>query len=176
LGDDMDLVAIAIIKRAVGLDGCCGAAPYGETLGKLKTPVPVFIGENGRRVDEAVLEKVTLRPQGYAVTLDAARDRTSAERLQGLNVYISEDRLPPLEDGQLYHFQLKGMTVVSESSGEKIGVVKDAVNLPSMDALEVALTSGNDIVIPYSEQAVVRVDEAGKTVMVSDSYIEELLD
>ena len=173
--DDMDLVAIAIIKRAVGLDGCCGAAPYGETLGRLKTPITVYIGENERRVSEAVLEKVTLRPQGYAAVFSAARDRNEAEKLSGLNVYIREDQLPPLEDGQFYHFRLKGMPVISESSGGKIGVVRDVVNLPSMDALEVVLTGGREIVVPYNEQAVVRVDEENKTVTVSDSYIEELL-
>jgi 16S rRNA processing protein RimM len=171
----MDLVAIAIIKRAIGLDGLCGVRPHGETLERLKTPVTVYIGDDERRTREAVMEKLVSRQQGPAAVFDIARDRTEAEKLTGQNVYIREDELPPLEDGQYYHFHLKGMAVVSESLGNKIGIVKDTVNLPSTDALEITLMSGYDIIVPYNEQAVVRVDEAERVIVVSDSYIEELL-
>jgi len=170
-----DLVAIAIIKRAVGLDGCCGAAPYGETLGRLKTPVTVYIGDDERRAREVTLVEVVQRPQGYTARFSGVSDRTAAEQIQGQNVYIQESKLPTLGDGQYYHFHLKGMTAVSESSGEKIGVVRDSVNLPSTDALEILLTNGHDVIIPYNEQAVVRVDEEKKLIVLSDSYIEELL-
>lgn len=169
------MVAIAIIKRAVGLDGWCGVSPHGETFGRLKAPAAVQIGEDERRIREAVIEKIALRQQNYSALFDIARDRTAAETLSGLNIYIREDQLPALGDGEFYHFRLKGMSVISELSGGKIGTVKDTVNLPSMDALEVVLTNGSDIIIPYNEQAVVKVDEEGKTITVSDSYIEELL-
>jgi 16S rRNA processing protein RimM len=171
----MDLVAIAIIKRAVGLDGTVGVMPHGETFGRLKTPVTVYIGDDEKRAREVVLEKVAMRPQGYSALFDIARDRTEAEKLQGLNVYIGEDQLPKLEDGGYYHFHLKGMAVVSQSSGNKIGIVKDSVNLPSTDALEITLTRGYEIIIPYNEQSVIKVDEDKKEIIVSDSYIEELL-
>ena len=171
----MDLVAIAIIKRAVGLDGCCGAMPYGETFGRLKTPVTVYIGEDERRVRETVMEKVEQRPQGPAARFGDVRDRIGAEKLLGHNIYIREDQLPALEDGGYYHFHLKGMAVVSESSGGQIGTVKDAVNLPSTDALEVALADGREVIIPYNDQAVVKVDDEKKTITVCDSYIEDLL-
>ncbi|MCL2182464.1 MAG: ribosome maturation factor RimM [Chitinispirillia bacterium] len=171
----MDLVAIAIIKRAVGLDGCCGVAPYGETFERLKAPVAVYIGEDGRSAFETVLEEKTLRPQGWAVVLRDVAGRTAAERIQGQNIYIREDHLPKLGDGQYYHFHLKGMAVVGQSSGEKIGTVRDAVNLPSMDGLDVALLNGHEVIIPYNDQAVVSVDGEKKVIVVSDSYLEELL-
>jgi len=170
-----DLVAIAVIKRAVGLDGCCGAVPYGETLGRLKAPLTVCVGEDERRAREITLEEVVRRPQGYAVRFGGVGDRTAAEQMQGQNVYIGEDELPALGGGQYYHFHLKGMAAVLESSGEKIGTVRDSVNLPSTDALEVVLLDGRDIIIPYNEQAVARVDEENKLIVLSDSYIEELL-
>jgi 16S rRNA processing protein RimM len=171
----MDLVAIAVIKRAVGLDGTVGVLPHGETLGRLKTPIAVYIGDDERQSRKVILEKVVLRQQGYSALFDIAHDRTEADKLHGLNIYIREDQLPKLEDGQYYHFHLKGMTVASESSGQKIGTVKDTVNLPSTDALEITLSNGHDIIIPYNEQSVIKVDEDKKTIIVSDSYIEELL-
>jgi len=170
-----DLVAIAIVKRAVGLDGSCGVAPYGETLGRLKTPAAVYVGEDERRAREVTLEEVAQRPQGYAARFSGVGDRTAAERLQGQNVYVREDKLPPLGNGQYYHFHLKGMAAVSEASGEKIGTVRDAVNLPSTDALEILLTNGQEVIIPYNGQAVVKVDKDKNVIVLSDSYIEELL-
>lgn len=122
------------------------------------------------------LEKVILREhKGYIALFDIARDRTEAEKLKGENVYISEDNLPALEEGGFYHFHLKGMAVVSRSSGAKIGTVKDVVNLPSTDALEITLANGYEIVVPYNEQAVIKIDTEEKRVIVSDTYIEELL-
>jgi 16S rRNA processing protein RimM len=172
---DMDLVAIAVIKRAIGLSGHCGVMPYGETLGRISTPIAVYIGESDRRAREVMLEKVELRPQGYVVLLGGINDRDAAEDVQGLNIYIGEDKLPKLAEGEYYHFRLKGMKVISASTGGEIGTVRDSVNLPSTDALEIALANGHEIVIPYNEQAVIKVDDENKTVTVNDSYIEELL-
>jgi len=170
-----ELVAIAIIKRAVGLEGYCGVLPFGETFGRLKPPFSVRLGSDGRNTREVTLEKVKLREKGYIALFDIAHDRTEAEKLQGENIYIAEERLPALEDGEYYHFHLKEMAVISEATGAKLGRVKDVVKLPSMDALEIVLTNGYEIVIPYNEQAVVKVDAQEKRVIVSDSYIEELL-
>jgi 16S rRNA processing protein RimM len=149
--------------------------PYGETLGRLKTPVTVYIGEDERRVRETVMEKVEQRPQGPAARFSDIGDRTAAEAVEGHSIYIREDQLPALGDGQYYHFRLKGMAVVSESTGGKIGIVRDTVNLPSTDALEILLANGRDVVIPYNNHAVIKVDDEKKQIIVSDSYIEELL-
>jgi len=159
----------------VGLDGLCGVKPYGETFERLQAPVTVYIGEDERRVRETVLERTALRQQGWAAQFRDVSDRTAAERVQGQNVYIREDQLPKLGDGQYYHFHLKGMAVVSESSGSRIGIVRDTVNLPSTEALDILLTNGRDIIVPYNDQAVIRVDDEKKVIVVSDSYIEELL-
>ncbi len=171
----MDLIAIAVIKRAVGLQGHCGVMAYGETLGRIDTPAAVYIGESDRRAREITLYQVELRPQGYVVLLDGINDRDTAETVQGLNLYVGEDQLPKLADGEYYHFHLKGMKVISSSTGDEIGTVRDTVNLPSTDALEVVLTNGNEIVIPYNDQAVVKVDKEVKVITINDSYIEELL-
>ncbi|MDR2692682.1 MAG: ribosome maturation factor RimM [Chitinispirillales bacterium] len=171
----MDLIAIAVIKRAVGLQGHCGVMAYGETLGRLDTPAAVYIGESDVRAKEVSILRIELRPQGYVVLLDGINDRDAAEAIQGLSLYVGEDRLPKLADGEDYHFHLKGMNVVSSSTGGPIGTVRDAVNLPSTDALVVMSADGHEIVIPYNNQAVVKVDKVGKVITVDDSYIEELL-
>jgi len=171
-----DLVAIAVVKRAVGLEGYCGLLPFGETIDDLKPPLLVRLGGSEASSREVTLEKVIFREQqGYIGLFDIAHDRTEAEKLKGENVYIRESDLPALEEGEFYHFHLKGMAVVNQSNGAKIGTVKDVVNLPSMDALEITLTNGHEIVVPYSGQAVVKVDTVEKRVIVSDTYIEELL-
>ncbi|MDR0306950.1 MAG: ribosome maturation factor RimM [Chitinispirillales bacterium] len=170
-----ELVAIAIVKRAVGLEGYCGILPFGETFDRLKPPVSVYLGADERSAVEVTIENVKPRDQGDIVLFSIAHDRTEAEKLQGSNVYIREDKLPALEEGQHYHFHLKGMKVVSESTGSKIGLVKDVVNLPSMDALEITLMNGHEIIMPYNERAVVKVNVEEKRIIVSDSYIEELL-
>lgn len=170
-----ELVAIAVIKRAIGLDGSCGVSPHGETFARLKAPAGVCVGDDARSARECVIEKISQRPRGFVAQFDCAKDRTAAEKLLGQTVFLREEDLPELDDGAYYHFHLKGMNVLSESTGAKIGAVKDTLNLPSTDALEVALDNGKEVVIPYNDHAVVSVDIDKKVIVINDDFVEELL-
>ncbi|MFP4163026.1 MAG: ribosome maturation factor RimM [Chitinispirillaceae bacterium] len=169
-----ELVAIAMIRGAIGLEGYCAVETFGETFASLKPPVAVVIGTDADS-REVVLEKMQLRPRGYVALFSVAHDRTGAEMLNGERIYIDQKSLPPLGEGEFYHFELEGMSVVADSTGETVGVVKNVVNLPSTDAFEVTLDNGHEVLIPYIEDAVVRVENKTGRIIVRWSYLEELL-
>lgn len=170
-----DYIAIAVIRRAIGLEGYCAVEPFGETFGQLKPPVAVFLGADDSDLQEAVLEKVQLRPRGYVALLNVAHDRTEAEKLNGKKILVAQDLLPSLKEGEYYHFELEGLSVVSDETGEVLGVVKDIVNLPSTDAFEVSLKDGHEVLIPYNQDAVLKVEKETERIIVRWSYLEELL-
>ncbi|MFW6245463.1 MAG: ribosome maturation factor RimM [Fibrobacterota bacterium] len=168
-------IAIAAIRRAIGLEGYCAVEPFGETFGQLKPPVAVLIGSDDSGLQETVLEKVQERPRGFVALFSAAHDRTEAEKLNGKKIHIVQDLLPPLQEGDYYHFELEGLSVVSDETGEVLGVVKDVVNLPSTDAFDVSLKDGHEVLIPYNQDAVLKVEKETGRIIVRWSYLEELL-
>ncbi len=170
-----DLVAIAAIKRAIGLEGYCAVEPFGATLANLELPAEVQIGPDEKHLRTVNLEEIEQRPKGLVARFSAAQDRTQAERLNGLLIFVKEGDIPPLSEGQYYHFELKGMALISDETGQEIGVVRDVVNLPSTDAFNVALANGHEVLVPYNEQAVIKVEKESRRIIVRWSYLEELL-
>lgn len=70
------------------------------------------------------------------VKLEGCSERTCAEQLQRADVYIHEDDLPKLEEGEFYLRDLKGKTVKTED-GQVIGVVTGLLEGGGQDLLQV---------------------------------------
>jgi ribosomal 30S subunit maturation factor RimM len=68
------------------------------------------------------------------------------------------------------------MQVYGDTSKALLGSVQEVHNLPSMDCLEVALLKGGSVMLPFSGQAIERVDEGTKRIIVRESFVEELLE
>ena len=90
--------------------------------------------EGGRRQ----LSIVKLRParEGFVATLAGVEDRTTAEALRGLRLYVDRNRLPEPEAGTCYQADLIGLEVAT-SRGETLGRVTTIVNYGAGDLLDV---------------------------------------
>lgn len=130
---------------------------YGALLGKRRD------GEAGR--------SLTLRPVGTAkggkpkgdvvmATLDGVADRTAAEALKGLRLYIGRDALPALEEDEFYHADLIGLAV-DQVAGGRLGTVKALHDFGAGDVLEVTREEGGSVFLPFTRAVVPVVDIAG---------------
>jgi 16S rRNA processing protein RimM len=75
------------------------------------------------------------------LTLEGCASMAAAEALVGYEVCVAEDDLPPAGPGEIYHYQLLGMTVVT-TTGAELGVVG-----------EVFATAGHDVCVVRSPDA-----------------------
>ena len=104
---------------------------------------------------------VSLRPaKGHFVAkLDGVNDRNASELLTNIELFVSRDKLPQIEDdGEFYHADLIGLRV-EDKSGKSYGVVIAVRNFGASDLIEVAeppKTSGT--LIPFIDQFVPEVD------------------
>ena len=112
---------------------------------------------------------LTNRP-GLTVTIEKARgttnmlvarlagvdDRTAAEKLNGVELYVERARLPAADDDDFYHADLIGLTARLED-GTVLGRVTAVPNYGAGDILEVRAESGDTFLFPFTRRVVPEV-------------------
>jgi 16S rRNA processing protein RimM len=151
-----DLVPVGKVGRPHGIDGSFFVEgpsddptrfAKGSTLYAAGVPAEVIVskrGSGGRPV----------------IKLDRPVER-------GTTLALPRETLPPLEEDEYYNFQLVGLTV-EEEGGRVLGQVKDVLDYPANDVLE--LDSG--VFLPLVEACVRQVDLGGGRIIVSVGFAE----
>jgi 16S rRNA processing protein RimM len=149
-----DLVPVGKVGRPHGIDGSFFVEgpsddptrfAKGSTLYAAGVPAEVIVskrGSGGRPV----------------IKLDRPVER-------GTTLALPRETLPPLEEDEYYNFQLVGLTV-EEEGGRVLGQVKDVLDYPANDVLE--LDSG--LFLPLVEACVRQVDLGGGRIIVSVGF------
>jgi 16S rRNA processing protein RimM len=111
--------------------------------------------------------------KGHLVaTLKGVASREDAERLNGVELYVSRDQLPPTDDDEYYHADLIGLAAVDEA-GAPIGRVLAIHNFGAGDIIEIAPPQGSTLLLPFTNAVVPTVDlAAGRVVIVLPAVIE----
>ena len=111
----------------------------------------------------------TLRPgKDFLVArLAGIADRTAAEKLCNLDLYIARERLPqPTDADEFYHADLIGLTAVG-TDGRALGNVVAIHNFGACDLIEVRPAQGGvTVMLPFTEAIVPVVDVAGGRIVV----------
>jgi len=155
---DPDFVVVGYLSKPHGTRGEVFVLPLTDHADNIfVSGSRVFFSMEGRRPDEGVgafrMESVRPYRRGFLVVFDAVKDRRTAELLRGGYFLIPFEEAAPLEDGELFHHQLLGMTVVT-TVGEQVGTVREIYPLNPVDLLDVT-GPGGDRLIPFTREVVV---------------------
>ena len=163
-----DLVVVGRVRRPHGVRGEVLIEPLTDEPDAVYAPGRrVFGGTSESPMDEApTLTVIETRPfkDGLLVRFEEIGDRTAAELWNGRLLFVPEDVLTPLGEGEVYQHELKGMTV-ELSSGEVVGTVADVFEVPQGLLLDVARERGT-VLVPFSGEIVVDVDRARRVVRI----------
>ena len=110
----------------------------------------------------------TLRPakDHLVARLQGVADRTAAERLKNLKLYVPRDRLPPPEADEFYHADLIGLPVF-DTHGAQLGAVAAVHNFGAGDLLEVQPAAGGaSVLLTFTQAVVPLVDLAAQRIVV----------
>lgn len=124
-----------------------------------------------RSFNDGALSLKTLRegPNGAIARFAEIADRTAAEGLRGTELTVSRAALPPLGEGEYYHFDLIGLPAVS-TAGEPLGAVVAVDNYGAGDVLEIERPDGKRFMIPMTPAAVPEWD--GDRLVVTAAFAE----
>ena len=98
-------------------------------------------------------------------TFKGVDDRTAAEKLNGVELYIARDQLPATDDDEYYHSDLIGLAAET-TAGEPLGRVIAMHNFGAGDIIEIAPPAGSTLLLPFSNAVVPTVDVKGGRVII----------
>jgi len=157
------LISVGRILRSQGKEGQVKLRFYRPGLIRFPTLKKIYIEREGG-MKEYKVESFSRRGGAYDVKLDGVTTLAEADSLAGAEVFVPEEGLELLEEGEYYLHQLKGCSVIGPE-GNKIGVVVDAISVPENNLL-VVKKGGREILIPFHASICKRVNVTEKEILV----------
>jgi 16S rRNA processing protein RimM len=158
----MSRVLVAQIGAAHGLRG--------EVRLRSFTAEPMAVKDYGVLESEDGTQRFeieSLRPAKDVLIarLAGVADRNAAERLCNLRLYVARDRLPAPDNDEFYYADLIGLSAVASDSRE-IGTVVGLQNFGAGDLVEIKLTDGATVMLPFTKRIVPRIEIAAGRIVV----------
>jgi 16S rRNA processing protein RimM len=104
--------------------------------------------------------------RGEVASFAEVADRTAAEGLKGLELYVARESLPKTAHEEYYHADLIGLTAMDEED-RVIGTVKAIHNYGAGDVIEIARGPDDTVMLPFARDFVPLVDIANARVVVA---------
>ena len=164
----MEKIKIGKIVNTVGLKGEVKVYNYSDSIEIYETIESIYVEDR-----LTVIENVRAQKNMVILKLEGADDRNAAEALRGKELYITEDDLPELPEGQYYVRDLIGMSV-TEEDGNMLGHVTDVLQNTAQDIFEVESENGKKLLIPKVDKFVLDIDAEKREITVR--LIEGMLD
>ena len=153
-------ILIGKIVNAVGLKGEVRVYNYSDSPEIYENTEAIY-------VDDVLMPVRSVRTQKNMVVLGLCGidDRDAAEKAKGSDLFVTEDDLPELPEGEYYIRDLIGMEAVMED-GSRLGVVKDVIQNTAQDLFEVKLPEGRKVLIPKVDAFVRNIDGEARRITV----------
>ena len=157
---DDKLILLGVIGAAHGIKG--------EVRIKAFTGDPLAIADYGPLTDEKGrrFEIAEIRPAKEVVVarLKGITSREAAESLNGVNLFVSRDKIPaPEDEDEFLQADLIGCAVVGPD-GVVLGTVTTVANYGAGDLLDILLPDGRSVLMPFTTAFAPRIDSAARRI------------
>ncbi len=166
-----DTVIIGSVIRAHGIHGRLRVRATGPTLGALTIGERVTLVDRDERTRECELLACDDAGVEMLVTFAEIQSREEADQLRGATLRVAVDRLPAPQAAD--DFYVRDLIGVHVWMGEtEIGIVRDVLNRPANDVLEITPPAGEVILFPFTHDAVREIDLTAGKIQVREGLIE----
>lgn len=164
----MEKILIGKIVSAVGLKGELKVYNYSDRPDIYEDTPSIYM-------DDVLMPVRSVRTQKNMIILglEGIDDRDAAEKARGKLLYVTEDDLPELPEGEFYVRDLIGMEAVLED-GAHLGKVTDVIQNTAQDIFEVETDEGKQVLIPKVPEFVLDIDADSRRITLH--LIEGMLD
>lgn len=167
-----ELIVIARAVRTHGLKG--------EIVAELLTDFPerfedldeLILVSPAKERSEVQLEDYWFQKDRVVLKLAGCDDIDQAKALVGYDFAVPESERVPLGEDEFYDWELEGCTVIAGDNN--IGQVRSVMRTGATEILVIGDADGKERMVPLAESIVVKIDPAGKTIVVDPP--EGLLD
>ncbi|MFI5323141.1 MAG: ribosome maturation factor RimM [Thermodesulfobacteriota bacterium] len=162
----MGLISYGKITRAHGLSGGVRLTPFSRHFESLETLDSIFIEKVREKAPERfMLSEFRLEKGSALLKLEGVDTIDKAEELVGCDVYIEKSRLPELEEGEFYWFELIGLETFTDD-GKYLGQVENLIDR-ALQSVLVVKKDGKEILIPLSEPIIKEINLKESKIVIS---------
>lgn len=158
-----DLVLMAEIVGVHGVKGMLKLKIFSESPEDLPGYSPFCDAARKKTFD-----LLSVQPHGntFLAEIDGIADRTEAEKLRGVKLYVTRGCLPDIaENNTFYHVDLVGLAA-RWPDGRPMGKVVNVANYGAGDLIEIRPAKGASFYVPFTDDAVPEVDIKGGFVTI----------
>jgi 16S rRNA processing protein RimM len=163
-------VCVGVVTGAHGLRGLIRVKPFTDVPESVASYGTVETEDGSRHLE---LEVANRAGKGQvAVRVLGVTDRDMAEGLKGQRLYVPRERLPLTSPDEFYYADLIGL-LVKKVSGKILGKVGSVYDFGASDVIGIISESGIESLVPFTKDAVPKIDLEERYISVSDSYLDE---
>lgn len=159
-------LAIGRVTTAHSLHGEMRVELYTDFPERFAPGTAVFVGTE---LHKTVVEAARPHKNSLLIKLAGVDDRTQAEALRAVWLFIAEDQAVPLEADTYWVHEIIGMTVITES-GDVLGTITDVIFTGANEVYVVEQPTNEDkkkeLLLPAIADVVRTVDVAQKRMVV----------
>lgn len=151
-------VTLAVIIGAHGVKGEVRLKLFADDLSPYE-----MMDAGGRAL---TLQSVRPGSNGAVARFAEIADRNAAETLRGTPLTVSRAALPPLGDGEYYHFDLIGLPCIVD--GEPIGTAVAVENFGAGDIVEIERPDNRRFMVPIAAAVTIEADR----LLIDPAFVE----
>ncbi|PJF25608.1 MAG: 16S rRNA processing protein RimM [Phototrophicales bacterium] len=127
----------------------------------------LYLGEDvgDTRMQTFTIEALRTNKEYGLLKLAEIDDRSTAELLRDLLVMIPLDQAVPLEEGEVYLFELIGMAVQTDT-GESFGEIIDIIETGANDVYVVDSPQHGEVLLPAIDECILKIDAEARIVTI----------
>lgn len=150
-----EFLAVGKLRRPHGIRGEIILDILTDFPERIHAGMTLYVGE-----EHTPLRLHTRREADTAllITFDDYTSPEAVGELRNKMAYISAKDRPPLPEGEFYHHQLIGKTVVNDD-GRTLGQLTEILETGANDVAVVRLEKGPEILLPLIKEVLLGVDE-----------------
>lgn len=176
--DEDKLVLIGTVSKPQGLDGGVRMWPAfnsADDFEQLKTdrlfaktaPSKSSLRPAKTEYFEIRLDEFSDRQRFIVIYIDGVDDPETAERLRDMELYVYEDELWDLPEGQFYTYELTGLDIVDDETGNAIGTVKEVqTGVVDYFVVQPATPGAKTFLVPNVPEIVLKIDKQSSQIRV----------
>lgn len=158
MSEKPDYLLLGEILRPHGIQGELRVRLLTDYPERINSLVHVYVGANVTTTPKRYTVKHLRLNKGYGLLkLKEVEDRTQAETFRGLFVMIDLDHAVPLEEDEIYLYQLIGLRVQTDD-GQELGSLKEVLETGANDVYIVTSDQYGEILIPAIDEIIVKTD------------------
>lgn len=167
-----DVLAVALIQSPHGLKGECKVRSLSgewDHLFALKGRVVTLRREGA--ILQKTLEDIRVLEPHVLVKFSGIASPEAARTLTGMELVVSRSDAAPLGPGEFYIADLQGCAVVCQDT--TVGSIRSVWDSGAHTMLEVLLTEGRTVHVPFMDRYVGAVDLEARRVEIATPWILE---